>query len=267
MEACDKIPISVCIIAQNEEEDIADCLRSADFAEETLVLDGGSEDRTCAVAVASGARVERRAFDGWVSQKNAAVALAKHDWILSLDADERISPALREEILQLFHGGAEPVHCAYDLPRRAYHLGRWIRGGGWYPDRKLRLFCRRHARFVGRNPHDYVEYKGSIGHLRGDLLHYPYRDLFEHVARMDRYTTAAAQAAFEQGRRFPLLRMLLTPPMRFFKAYFLRAGFRDGRVGLILAFMAAVYELVRYAKLWDLYHQRRRRREFLGDPS
>ncbi|RMH03880.1 MAG: glycosyltransferase family 2 protein [Planctomycetota bacterium] len=241
-------PLSVFVIAQDEEAHIADCLASASFAAELLVLDGGSRDRTPELAAAAGARVERRPFDGMNSQKNAALALCRQPWVLNLDADERVSPELRREIEALFAAG-EPACAGYTMPRRAWHLGRWIRGGGWYPDRKLRLFRRDAGRFAGCDPHDKVVVDGPVGRLHGDLLHYAYRDLAHHEAKMETYTTAAARSAFAAGRRAPLLRMVLSPPLRFLKSYFLRAGFRDGRAGLILAWMAARYEWHRWRKL------------------
>lgn len=256
MGGSDKVPLTVCVIAQDAEESIGRCLRSAAFAADLLVLDGGSADRTRDVAAAAGARVEERAFDGWISQKNAALERARHDWVLALDADEEVSAALRDEIVALFRSG-DPPCSGYDAPRRAWHLGRWIRGGGWYPDRKLRLFRRSLGRWGGLDPHDRVEVLGRVGRLRGEILHYPYRDLFDHLRRLDRYTTAAARAAFQSGRRFALARMVAAPPLRFLKAYLWRGGFRDGRVGLVLAAMAGAYELMRYAKLWDLERRER----------
>lgn len=251
MTGTEQVPVSVCVIAQDEEANLPDCLQSVAFAAERVVLDGGSRDRTREVARELGARVEERPFDGMGPQKNAAMELAGFDWVLSLDADERASPELAAEIAALFAAGA-PSHDGYTMPRRAWHLGRWIRGGGWYPDRKLRLFRRDRGRWAGREPHNSVELQGSVGELGADLLHYPYRDLAHHVAKMDSYTTAAAQAAWEAGRRHALLRMTVSPPLRFFKSYLLQGGFRDGAAGLVLAGMAGVYEYVRYAKLWDL---------------
>ncbi|HEX9795310.1 MAG TPA: glycosyltransferase family 2 protein [Planctomycetota bacterium] len=256
MGGSDKLPISVVVIAQNEAAHVGDCLVSAGFAAELLVLDGGSDDQTVAIALRAGARVEQRAFDGWISQKNAALEMARQDWVLSLDADERVSPGLAAEIRGLFSGSG-PDADGYEIPRRAFHLGRWIRGGGWYPDRKLRLIRRGKGCWTGRDPHDRLTVAGRVRRLQQDLLHYPYADLAAHVARMDRYTTAAAQAAFEAGRGAALLRMVVTPPLRFLKAYLVRGGFRDGRAGLVLAVLAAEYERMRYAKLWDL--QRRAR--------
>jgi len=243
-----KLPITVFVIAQDEEGHIADCLASADFAAERLVLDGGSRDHTAAIVSDAGARLERRAFDGMNSQKNAALALCTQPWVLNLDADERVGPELRAELERLFAAG-EPACAGYTMPRRAFHLGRWIRGGGWYPDHKLRLFRRQAGRFAGRDPHDKVVVEGAVGQLDGDLLHYAYRDLAHHVAKMQSYTSAAARSAHAAGRGAALPRMLLAPPLRFLKAYLLRAGFRDGRAGLILAWMAARYEWQRYRKL------------------
>lgn len=258
MAAGDQVPLSVCIIAQDAESQLEACVRSVPFAREVVVLDGGSCDRTMDLARSLGARVEQRPFDGFVSQKNAALSHARCDWVLSLDADERISEPLQHEITALFQGGA-PAAAGYDMPRRAYHLGRWIRGGGWYPDHKLRLFRRDRGRFGGEDPHDRVLVDGPVGRLHGDILHYPYQDLFDHITRMDRYTSRAAHASLAQGRRLPLLRMLAQPPLRFLKAYLLRGGFRDGRAGFVLACMASMYELMRYAKLWELQRQARER--------
>ncbi len=266
MDPADKVPLSVCIIAQDEEKNLPAALDSVAFAGEVVVLDGGSRDRTREIARERGARVEERPFDGWISQKNAALALARHDWVLSLDADERVSPGLAREIQELFAGG-EPPCDAYRLPRRAWHLGRWIRGGGWYPDHKVRLFRRSRSRFTGRDPHDHVDCRDCrVGTLRGDLLHYPYEDLGDHVRRMVRYTEAAACSLHREGRRWPLLRLAWSPPFRFFKAYVLRGGFRDGAAGFVLAVLAAVYEALRYARLWDLRRQERARRGAGGLP-
>lgn len=253
-------PITAFVIAQDEERHIAECLASAGFAAELVVLDGGSRDRTVELARAAGARVAHRPFDGMNAQKSAALALCTQPWVLNLDADERVGPELRAEIQALFAAG-EPPCAGYTMPRRAFHLGRWIRGGGWYPDRKLRLFRRAAGRFAGRDPHDRVEVDGPVGELRGDLLHFAYRDLAHHEAKMHTYTTAAARSAHAAGRGLALPRMLLAPPLRFVKAYLLRGGFRDGRAGLVLAWMAARYEWHRYRKLRRL----RRGRDPAGD--
>ncbi len=258
MAASPCLPLSVVIIAQNESDHILACLESAPFAAEWVVLDGGSTDNTVALAEEFGARVEHRPFAGWIEQKNAALALCKHDWVLSLDADERVSPALAQEIFQLFTTAegeisADAPSCSgYRMPRLSYHLGRWIRGGGWYPDRKLRLFRRSLGFWGGRDPHDKVQLQGAVGELRGDLLHYPYRDLAHHRTKMDRYTQTAAERLFEDGRRGAWWRRWLMPPLAFLRAFFLRGGFRDGWVGLRLACLEVRYEWLRYSKLYAL---------------
>jgi glycosyltransferase involved in cell wall biosynthesis len=246
-----RLPISLVIIAQNEAAHIADCLSSADFCAERLVLDGGSRDDTVALARAAGARVETRAFDGWISQKNAALQLARHDWVLSLDADERVSPELRTEILALFAAGP-PTREGYELPRLSFHLGRWIRGGGWYPDRKLRLFRKSRGRWAGRDPHDKLHLDGPAGRLRGNLLHYAYRDLQHHLEKMERYTTVAAERLHAEGRGWALPQLLVRPPVAFVRDYLLLAGFRDGRAGLTLAVLSARYQWLRFLKLHRL---------------
>lgn len=257
MTRAQRIPVSLVVIAQNEAAHVGDCLRSADFCADRFVLDGGSTDATPALAAAAGARVAQRPFDGFVTQKRAALEHAQHDWVLALDADERVSPALRAELEALFATG-EPPCAGYTMPRLSWHLQRWIRGGGWYPDRKLRLFRRSRAAVTGTDPHDRFTVEGPVGRLRGDLLHYPYRDLAHHRAKMDRYTTIAAERLLERGRRGAAWRMLLMPPLAFLRSYLLRCGLRDGRAGLTLAALESRYEWLRYSKLRALQRAARR---------
>lgn len=254
MSAPEPLPISLVVIAQDEADRIADCLRSAEFCADRLVLDGGSRDDTVAIARGLGARVELRPFDGFVSQKSAALARATRDWVLSLDADERVSPELADEIRALF-AASEPPLDGYEIPRLSHHLGRWIRHGGWYPDRKLRLFRRARGRIGGRDPHDRVEVDGAVGRLRGDLLHHPYRSLRQHLERMERYTTLAAAELHAAGKRAATLHWLLRPPLAFLRAYLFRAGFLDGAAGLRLAVLEARYQRLRFAKLRSLRRQ------------
>ena len=252
MASPEPLPISLVVIAQNEESRLADCLRSAALCADQFVLDGGSTDATVALAERLGARTAYRPFDGFISQRRAAVAHARHPWVLCLDADERLSEPLVADIRAAFANGLPP-HAGYDFPRLAFHLGRWIRHGGWYPDRKLRLFHRARARFTGREPHDHIEVEGSVGHLHGDLLHFPYRDLAQHLERMERYTSIAAQRLHAEGRGgSATAHMLLRPPLVFLRAYLLRAGFLDGAAGLRLACLEARYNRLRFAKLREL---------------
>ena len=242
--------ISVCIITFNEERNITDCLQSVMWADEIVVVDSGSTDATVSICREYTERVFTQEWLGNVAQKNRAVDLAANEWVFCIDADERVTPLLREEIEHVRSG--EPEHAGYTVPRVTWYCGRWIKHGSWYPDRKLRLYARSTGRFKGLDPHDRVEVKGSVGHLKGDLLHYSYRDIFHHLQVINNYTDTRSKLKHEAGIGFPLLRMLFRPPAKFLKMYVLQCGFRDGAPGFIAAAMGAVYELLKYAKLWEL---------------
>jgi len=252
MTAPSKIPLSVVIIAQDEEDHIVACLESAACAAELVVVDGGSTDRTVELAREMGAVVVERPFDGFIEQKNAAIDAARFNWILSLDADERLSPELIVAVTALFQNGAEPPLPGYFMPLLSFHLGRWIHHGGWYPDRKLRLIDRRRGRWGGRKVHEKIVLDGEAGLLEGDIHHYPYRDMQHHLTKMDTYTTMAAEILLEEGRSLPLVRLMVQPPLQFLKSYVLRRGFLDGRAGFILALLHARYEFLRMRKLVQL---------------
>jgi hypothetical protein len=185
-----------------------------------------------------------------VAQKNFAAAEARHDWILSIDADERISARLADEIRGLLT--ATPGAAGYRMPRVTWHLGRWIRSTDWYPDRQLRLYDRRRARWAGRRVHESVAADGPVETLRGEILHYAYRDIAHHLQSMDRYTTLAATQMYEDGRRSRWYDVLVRPRLAFFRNYVLRGGFRDGSAGLIVSWMNAQYVGLKFAKLWEL---------------
>jgi len=240
-------PLSVCIITLNEEENLPDCLASVSFAEEIVVVDSGSTDRTREIAAAAGARVVERPFEGHIEQKNFALDQGSHDWVLCLDADERPTPELAAAIGRALANPGDRI--AFDMPRLTRHLGRWIRHGGWYPDRKTRLFRRSLGRWGGRNPHDRVEVKGSVGHLDGDLHHLSYRDLSAHLRQIDFFTTISAKEKHARGERFRLHRLVLRPAGKFLRMYVLRGGFLDGTAGFILAVTGAYYVHLKYAKL------------------
>jgi glycosyltransferase involved in cell wall biosynthesis len=240
--------LSACIVARNEEDRIGDCLTSVSWCDEILVVDSHSTDRTREIAESHGARVVERDWPGHVAQKEFAVREAQSDWVLCIDADERLSPELQKEISQLRDRGFDAA--GYELSRVSNYLGRWIRHGTWYPDRKLRLFDRRRGGWGGRNPHDRVSVEGGVERLRGELLHHPYRSLEEHLATIDRYTTIMAQEMRAEGRRARLSDLVLRPPARFFVYYVVRRGFLDGWRGLLLAYLAAHYVRLKYAKLW-----------------
>ncbi len=250
--------VTAIIITFNEAANLPAALASVSFADEIVVVDSESTDETVAIARQHTDKVFVRPWPGYVAQKNFAAAQASHDWILSIDADERLSPRLASEIQALRTGasgddttGTEGI-AGYRMPRVTYHLGRWLRSTDWYPDYQLRLYDRRRARWAGRHVHESVQADGPVGRLRGELLHYAYRDLSHHIQTMDRYTTLAARQMHEDGRRAGYLDLALHPPAAFLRNYILRGGFRDGVPGLIVSAMNARYVGLKFAKLWAL---------------
>jgi glycosyltransferase involved in cell wall biosynthesis len=240
------VKISATIITLNEERNIARAIESLRCADEIVVVDCGSNDRTVEIAEKLGARVVESAWAGFANQKNLAAEKATYDWILSIDADESLSEALEAEIWGLKKSG--PQCDAYTMPRMAQYLGRWIRHSGWYPDRKVRLYHRRKASWEGPFVHESVKVGGQVGHLHSNLLHFTCSSLSEHLKTMDRYTTLAAEQVLSNGEQVTWTRLLLVPPWTFFQTYFVKLGFLDGLEGLAIANMAALYNFVKYAK-------------------
>ncbi|MGH9620520.1 MAG: glycosyltransferase family 2 protein [Bryobacteraceae bacterium] len=235
--------ISATIIAFNEERNIARVIESLRCCDEVLVLDSGSNDRTVEIAEKLGARVVEASWHGYAAQKNIAAQLASYDWILSIDADESVSEALEAEIWHIKKCG--PQCDGYTMPRLAQYLGRWILHSGWYPDRKVRLFNRAKAEWIGDFVHESVKVAGRVGHLKSNLLHFTCDSLSEHLRSMDRYTTLAAQEIAAAGKQVPIGKILCDPPWTFFRAYVLKLGFLDGPEGLAIAYMAAFYNFVK----------------------
>jgi len=246
-------PLSVTIITKNEAAHIADVLRSVSWADESIVVDAESSDDTVAIARRHASRVLVRPWRGYGDQKNFAASLARHDWILSIDADERVTPELAEEIARTL--SSNPPVRGFQIPRVTFHLGRWIRSTDWYPDYQLRLYDRRHARWNDRQVHESVTVDGDIRRLHRELHHLAYRDLSHHLETIDRYTSLAARQMYEQGRRAGMADFLVHPPVAFLRNYFLRLGFRDGRAGLIISLVNAYYVLLKFAKLWELQNR------------
>jgi glycosyltransferase involved in cell wall biosynthesis len=241
--------LSVTIITRDEAADIADAIASVSWADEVLVVDSHSSDATVDLARAAGARVIAREFAGYIDQKNFAAAQAAHDWILSLDADERVTPELARSIRRALD---QPAHAAYRLPRLTWYLGKWIRGTDWYPDYQTRLYDRRAARWTGRYVHEGVTVEGTTGRLDGDLQHYAYRDISDHLDTIDRYTTLAARQMYEDGRRASGGQLLVHGPLAFLRNFIARGGFRLGTTGLVVSTLNGYYVFLKYAKLWQL---------------
>ncbi len=241
--------LSVIVIAKNEESSIGDCLKSVAWADERIVLDGGSTDATVDIARALGARVEVAAdWPGFGPQKNRALALASCDWVLSLDADEQVTPALRAEIEMTMK--APDAFSAYRMPRASRYCGRTLRHGGWWPDHVTRLFKRGQAQFTDDLVHERLIITGQVGTLTQPLLHDTYTSLEEALDKANRYSTLGAQQAFERKERSGLLKALAHGFWAFFRTYVLQRGFLDGGQGLLLAISNAHATFYRYAKLW-----------------
>jgi len=247
--------ISVAIVAQDEEANIGRTLASVAWADEVVLVDSGSKDRTCQIAGKHGARVILEPWRGYVAQKQYAIDLCTKDWVLLLDADEEVSPGLGEEI----RAAVDDADAAngYKLPRKNLFLGRWVKHGGFYPDPKLRLFRRGQGFVTGHDPHDRCELKPDIPQrtrqFKNALVHYTYPNLTLYIAHMNRYSSLGAQLAVSEGYRgFSIRNIVLRPLATFLYNYFFRLGFLDGREGLLLHCYHAVYVSWKYAKAWEL---------------
>ena len=245
--------LTVTLITRNEAANIAAALESVAWADEVIVVDSGSEDGTVAIAKRYATRVEVREWRGYSAQKNLAADLANHDWILSVDADERVTPALAQEIRALMDRG--PEQRGYRISRVTWYLGRWLHSTDWYPDYQLRLYDRRSGRWNGRRVHESFELQGTPGVLQHHLEHYAYRDVSDHVTSIDHYTTLAAEQWIEEGRRTSLLELLVHPPAAFVRNYLLRRGFTDGMPGFLVSSLNSYYVFMKLVKLWELQHR------------
>jgi glycosyltransferase involved in cell wall biosynthesis len=249
-------PLSAVIISHNEERDLPEALESVRFCDEVLVVDSGSSDRTRELAEAAGARVIVHApWPGFRDQRNYAVDAAAHEWVLALDADERVTPALREEIGRLRDEGF--AHAGYRIPRVVRYLGCWVRGTDWYPDPQLRLFDRRRGRWGGELVHESVQVDGPVGLLRAELEHHPYVNVSEHLLKIDSYTTLWAQQSLGKRRTPGGLEMVLTSLWTFVRNYLIKRGALLGHVGVTISMLNAYYTYAKLAKLRELADQRR----------
>lgn len=242
--------LTVTVITFNESAHIAAALDSVAWADEIIVVDSGSTDGTADIARAKATRVITREWPGYSAQKNFAADQASHDWVLSMDADERVTPALAREIRALLDRG--PGARGYRVRRVSWYLGRWIRSTDWFPDHQLRLYDRRAGRWNGVRIHESFRLAdGAPGHLEGELEHYAYRDISHHVAKINAYTTLVADQWVDEGRRTSLPALVLHPPLAFLRNYVLRGGVRDGAPGLIVSLLNSYYVFLKFAKLWE----------------
>jgi glycosyltransferase involved in cell wall biosynthesis len=243
--------LTVTVITRNESANIDAALSSVSWADEIIVIDAESTDDTAAIARRYTPRVEVRPWPGFSAQKNHAASLATHDWILSLDADERVTLALAAEIRALL--STEPPARGYRVPRVSHYLGRWIRGTDWYPDYQLRLYDRRAGAWNGRRVHESVRLaSGEPGRLTHELEHFPYRDISHHLSTIDRYTTLAAEQMTADRSTPTIVGVALHPPFAFLRNYVLRGGFRLGSAGFIVSALNSYYVFLKLAKAWEM---------------
>jgi glycosyltransferase involved in cell wall biosynthesis len=247
-----KPSISVVIMARNEDKNIGEAIDSVSFASQIVVADTGSSDSTMELARQAGAEVHSIVFDGYGVSKNRALTFAKCNWILSLDADERVSPKLAESIVKIVDN---PKFDGYTIPRLTYFLGKPVRHSGWYPEYVLRLFKKSKGEFSERLVHESIRLDGPTGKLDGLLYHYSYRDLDSYLEKMNIYSTLNAQELYRSGKTSHFLDMLIHPLSTFIKMYVLNAGFLDGYHGFLLAGLSSFNVFTKYAKLRQLHHE------------
>lgn len=246
--------LSVCIITYNEAENLPRCLASVAFAEEIVVVDSQSTDRTVAIARQAGCRVISQAFLGYVAQKNLAVRHASHQWVLCLDADEWLRSGAAATLRAALATRAPDV-AGYTLKRHTYYLGDWVNHGGWWPEDKIRLFDRQRGQWRGNALHEGVRVAGRVAHLDVEIGHRSYRDMAHHFSKVNTYTTIMAGSLHDRGaKRVGVWTLVLRPVGRFCRMFLLKRGWQEGVRGLIIASIGAFYVFAKYAKLWELQH-------------
>jgi len=251
----EKLPISVCIIGLNEEKKIEECLKSvANIAEEIIYVDSYSSDKTVDIVKKYSEKIFYKKFSGFVEQKNYAIEKASNDWILSLDCDERFTPELEEIIREIWANGEnENQYVAFRFRRLTYYIYKFIRHSGWYPDKKIRLFNRKYAKWTGLYLHETVEVKsGRIKDIEKDILHYSFDSISDHLKTIDSYSTIGAQELFEKGRKAGIATIIGRTVATGFKKFFLELSFLDGRAGIILTGLSMAANWAKYSKLYIL---------------
>ena len=247
----DRARVSACLITYNEEKNIRRCLERLDWADEIVVVDAFSQDATVEIAGQFTDRIFQSPWVGYVRQKNLALDQASHEWAFGIDADEVVSSELQASILDML-SRPQPGTAGYRVARRTFYLGRWIDHCGWYPEYRLRLFRKDEGRWTGRDLHERVGVRGAVRSLRGDLYHYPYESIADHLRTIDRYASISAWERFQRGTKFRWTALMLHPLARFLKMFLLKRGFLDGGVGLIVSALGGIYVFAKYVKLWEL---------------
>lgn len=253
------IRISTVIITYNEERNLARCLESVkDVTDEIVIIDSNSQDQTAAIAASYNARVIQHSFTGYGEQKNFATQQASYDWVLSLDADEALSEELKKIILEIKKG---PSFSAYQIPRLTNYCGKWIRHCGWYPDKQTRLYNRTRGRWEEKKVHEFWRLdddKAEMGLLKGDLLHYSFTSINEHLVKIEKYTELAARESVENGRKVSMLKIYFSPKWHFINEFFLQLGFLDGFYGYTICRLSVYSTFLKYSKI-RLYNKLQQR--------
>jgi glycosyltransferase involved in cell wall biosynthesis len=248
------VKISAVVITYNEEQNIERCLRSLLFCDEIIVVDASSTDRTREIAQKFSSHVYLRSWKGYVDQKNFANSLASHDWILSIDADEEVSSELSEEIRKELSNDNPSAISAFSIARKTYHSGRWIRHGGWYPNRLVRLFRKSCGKWAGDDIHEFwsVTDGGPVVNLQEHIIHYSFKSMSDQVERNNRYSSLGAVTLSKSGRNFSRFLICVKPPLKFLETYVLKLGFLDGFPGFFISVSAAYSVFLKWAKLWEM---------------
>lgn len=243
--------VTAFIVCMNEAKNIRRCLESIRWCSEIVVIDSGSTDGTLEICREVGARVIHREWPGYVEQKRYGLEHSTGDWVLNLDADEEVSPELQHEILHVLATEGER-YDGYELSRVVFYLNRWWRKGGWYPEYRLRLCRRSKTSWAGADPHEKAEVAGPTRRLEGELRHYTYRNMTDHINRLNQHSTSAARTMHRKGKHVSVASMLFNPIGRFAKFYIFKKGYREGASGLVVALFESFYVLLKYLKLWEL---------------
>lgn len=253
-----RIPLSVVVITKNEEANIERCLKSASFADEIVVVDSYSTDKTIEKASHFTNKIHKRIMDVEGTHRNYAYGLASSEWILSIDADEEISTDLKNEIIDLLMNEGKAGQCdVHSIPIKTFVGDIWAKDAGWYPAPKVRLFRKGKFRYDDAEVHPRTYYEGKCGHLKGDILHYAYKDLSDIYSNLNEQSTLQAQEWFREGRKFRALRFVRTSFDRFLKKYFLKGGYKGGILGFVLSASDGIYQFMSYSKLWELYNKKK----------
>ncbi len=246
-------PVSGFVICHNEEDDIYDCLKSIGFCDELVVVDSGSTDKTLEIAKEFGAKIHHRCWTGFKDQKQYGLDLCSNKWVINLDADERVSSELKEEILNILEedGKEDKATSGYEINRVVFFQGRWWRRGGWYPEFRLRFFKKKDIVWGGVDPHEKPICSGKTERLKHEILHYTYVDFFDQASRLIKYARIMATEEYKRGKRASFFKVFVNPISRFIKFYFIKRGILEGKMGFVIALMESYYTFLKYLFLWE----------------